>query len=313
MSDFHELTVPGDCPLSVRDYGGSGPGVLLLHGAGRNLEDWTPFAENLVADHRVVSMDFRNHGRSGSGPWTWEAVLADVDRVIVATGLIAPALVGHSLGGMVGALYAVRGGSVSGVVNLDGYGSGTPDQYVGLDPVVVQEHLRTIQEAAPMGSPDAAGPLTPDGVSAIVQAHLSQASVLGLPVALELAGVGRSLQDGPDGGLVVQPSAEDIRELVAALVEVDWMDDVFGRIESPFLIYRCEALDGVEGEALAFMEAYALGLRRDLDEISARAANVTVRYLDAHHGLVLTMPEVLAEDTRAFIAAIDARTPVPVH
>ncbi|MBG9885544.1 hypothetical protein ABE10_02865, partial [Bacillus toyonensis] len=56
--------------------------------------------------------------------------------------------------------------------------------------------------------------------------------------------------------------------------------------------------------ALALTSAYAKGLRRELEELSAGAANVQVRFLDTHHGFTLTMPRELAEEARAFIATV---------
>src|SRR5690348_1161680 len=119
--------------LAVCDFGGGGPSLLLLHGAGNTLADLVLLAADLAADHRVVAMDLRNHGRSGDGDWTWEGVLADIDAVLGELGLSKPVLVGHSLGGMLAVLYSHRRLGVAGAVNLDGFGSGTPEQY-DMDP-----------------------------------------------------------------------------------------------------------------------------------------------------------------------------------
>ena len=303
MSDFHELTIAGECPIGVRDFGGEGPHVLLLPGAGRTLEDWTRFADGLLPDHRVVAMDLRNHGRSGRGTWTGEEALDDIGRVIAATDLAEPVLIGHSLGGMLSAQYAVERGGVSGVINMDGYGHGRPAQYVGVAPEDVVAYHRAMREGAAQ-TDDAGGPATADRVLALLTAQLTQSETAGLPLAGEVAGLARSLRTGPEGETLMQPTGQDVLDLLDALESVDWMTDVFGKIPVPFLLYSCEALSGAEGETLRLMSAYAQGLRRDLEELSARATNVQVRFLDGHHGFILTMPRELAEEARAFIEAL---------
>src|SRR5688500_1388033 len=113
--------------LAVRDHGGTGPPILLIHGAGQTLSDWSAMAPHLTARHRVIAMDLRNHGRSGSGPWAWDAVLGDVAAVVDHFRLERPAVVGHSLGGMIAAMYGERFAPCRAAVNLDGHGLGSPD------------------------------------------------------------------------------------------------------------------------------------------------------------------------------------------
>jgi pimeloyl-ACP methyl ester carboxylesterase len=79
-------------------------------------------------------MDLRGHGESGQAPWSWREALADVAAVVEAYGLHRPMVVGHSLGGMVAALWAGEHPECPLAVNLDGHGNPTrPDQFHGLD------------------------------------------------------------------------------------------------------------------------------------------------------------------------------------
>ena len=123
--------------LAVTDHGGSGPAVLLLHGGGRTRHDWEPFAALLVArGYRPVAADLRGHGESPAAPWSWRAALADVSAVADGLALDRPAVVGHSLGGMVAALWAAGHPECPFKVNVDGHGNPTrPDQFVGPDEV----------------------------------------------------------------------------------------------------------------------------------------------------------------------------------
>jgi pimeloyl-ACP methyl ester carboxylesterase len=107
--------------IAVRDYGGAGAPVVLIHGAGRTLADFSPMAATMVSRYRVVAMDLRCHGRSGDGPWAWDAVLDDVAAVIDHFQLDRPAIIGHSLGGMIAAMWTAEHRECRGGVNLDGH------------------------------------------------------------------------------------------------------------------------------------------------------------------------------------------------
>lgn len=117
--------------VAVRDHGGNGPGLVLLHGVGGNLETMEPFAERLGNDHRVVAIDLPGCGlsdvfedRSGD---PFGAMATVVREVVDALRLEEPDLLGHSLGGMVAARYmAIFGGTdPSGrLVSIDGFPPG---------------------------------------------------------------------------------------------------------------------------------------------------------------------------------------------
>ncbi len=129
---------PDGTPLHVVSGDGADVPVVLLHGGGRTSNDWTAVAALLGAlGHRAVTVDLRGHGRTPVAPWTWDAVLDDVQAVVDQLGLERPAVVGHSLGGMVAALWATEHPECPLAVNLDGHGNPTrADQYTGLSPEV---------------------------------------------------------------------------------------------------------------------------------------------------------------------------------
>ncbi|MEU4793189.1 alpha/beta fold hydrolase [Micromonospora tulbaghiae] len=81
---------------------GDGPPVVLLHGIGRTLDDFTALHAALARDHLVLAVDLPGHGGSAplDGPHTLPALAAAVARFLDAAGVTGPAhLVGNSLGG----------------------------------------------------------------------------------------------------------------------------------------------------------------------------------------------------------------------
>jgi pimeloyl-ACP methyl ester carboxylesterase len=83
---------------------GEGPPVLLLHGIGRTLEDWTEQHHRLADRHRVYSLDLAGFGSSQrlSGPCTLPAFAGFVTDFLDAVAEPGPvAIMGNSLGGAV--------------------------------------------------------------------------------------------------------------------------------------------------------------------------------------------------------------------
>jgi len=103
------VPVPGrDARLEALDYGGDGPGALLLHGLAGTAVEWEETAAWLTETHRVVALDQRGHGRSERAPEdvTPAAFVADALVAVEALGLAPAILVGQSLGGLIAFLAA---------------------------------------------------------------------------------------------------------------------------------------------------------------------------------------------------------------
>ncbi|MBT2419428.1 alpha/beta hydrolase [Streptomyces sp. ISL-22] len=98
------------------------PALLLVHGWGGDGREWSPHAESLAGRFRVVVPDLRGHGRSevpdeGNTP---AEMAADLAALVDALGLGPVIAVGHSMGGQVVNLLAVRyPHTVRSVVALD--------------------------------------------------------------------------------------------------------------------------------------------------------------------------------------------------
>lgn len=95
--------------LHTTSYGESGTRVVLLHGLFGQGRNWTQFAKALAPRHRVLLVDLPDHGRSA---WTESfdllGVADQVAAAIRAGGEDPVALLGHSLGGKVAMVLALR-------------------------------------------------------------------------------------------------------------------------------------------------------------------------------------------------------------
>lgn len=83
---------------------GAGEAVVLLHGGAGNASHWALQVPALAADHRVVLLDARGHGRSSRDgrPFSYHQLAEDVVAVLDALHLARVDLVGWSDGGIVG-------------------------------------------------------------------------------------------------------------------------------------------------------------------------------------------------------------------
>ena len=89
--------------INYVDHGGEGSPVLLVHGITESGASWDPIVERLRKSNRVITMDLRGHGASGTADrYDLEAMAGDVAAVVTALDIAgAVHLVGHSLGGAV--------------------------------------------------------------------------------------------------------------------------------------------------------------------------------------------------------------------
>jgi pimeloyl-ACP methyl ester carboxylesterase len=105
--------------LAVRDHGGEGPDVLLLHGGADNVETWSSLVPRL-RDFRVAAYDARGHGRSPTpAEVSVRQLVDDVFAVADHFAMERPLLVGHSMGGINALLAASGSDRFAGVVALD--------------------------------------------------------------------------------------------------------------------------------------------------------------------------------------------------
>ncbi|MCU1420799.1 MAG: Pimeloyl-ACP methyl ester carboxylesterase [Microbacteriaceae bacterium] len=120
--DLGETTVDGT-RIAYRSWGesGSGSDVLLVHGGAAHARWWDAIAPLLAAGRRVVAVDLSGHGDSEhASAYSLDGWADQLAAVMDAAALRRPVLVGHSLGGIVSTVLAMRGVPVlDGLVVVD--------------------------------------------------------------------------------------------------------------------------------------------------------------------------------------------------
>lgn len=172
--------------IAVRDHGGEGEPVVLVHGHFGNVGSFDVLGPLLAHHVRTVAYDQRGHGWSESGPVSVRAFAGDLTAVVSALHLKSPVLYGGSFGTLVCLGYFLEGGEARGFISEDGRVAGFPK----LDP-----------------------PPPPPATSRRVMSAADWETVRGTfaaagPTGSATAERARLLL--PDGGIEARPSAEDL-------------------------------------------------------------------------------------------------------
>lgn len=103
----------GSVDLSAGEFSyleaGEGPPLLFLHALGRSAADWLHVIEGLQGDWRCVALDQRGHGRSVyTTEYRFGLLEKDFREFVDTLHLAEFSLIAHSMGGVVGLLFAER-------------------------------------------------------------------------------------------------------------------------------------------------------------------------------------------------------------
>jgi pimeloyl-ACP methyl ester carboxylesterase len=294
--------IDSEVPLAVRDYGGAGCDVLLLHGAGRTAVDWQVMASAL-AGFRVVAMDLRCHGLSGDGAWTWQTLLDDIQLVITRLDLDRPALLGHSLGGIVAGLWASEHPECPAVINIDGHWPRTPALYDGIDPEIVRQRLAVLDALSPQSTPAL---VSANKLPELIAAQVASASAMGLDPAVAEEALRRSVQVR-DGYVHARPAPDVVGTLLAEVEATDLLS-VWAAAQCPLLLIVCNQDDAPPVDAPEWlpemMAAYRRGLISALSGLAERKSLVSVEVFNGDHGLIWNQPRAIADVVTRFLVAV---------
>lgn len=154
------------------------PALLLVHGWGGDGREWSRHAEELAGTFRVIVPDLRGHGRSEvpRDDNTPAAMADDLAALIDVLGAEPVVAVGHSMGGQVVNLLAVRRpDTVRSVVALDPAHGAHGTEVDGIPGRLAEYRANGARAAASF----VAGAFAPDAQAGLRTAHVR--TLLGTP------------------------------------------------------------------------------------------------------------------------------------
>jgi pimeloyl-ACP methyl ester carboxylesterase len=118
--------------LYVEERGNGEIPIMFAHSFGGSTIHWDNQVEHLQDTRRVITFDFRAHGKSeppSDKKFTIEALAQDISTVVDGLRLDRLVLVGHSIGGAAAIAYAgIYPGRVAGLVLVGTPGKSSPEQ-----------------------------------------------------------------------------------------------------------------------------------------------------------------------------------------
>lgn len=132
--------VVGSQLVAYEQFGNKKDNLVILHGWGARGEEWNGIAHALAQRYRVTCMDLPGFGNSSLPPESWgvDEYAEFVETFLKKIGIKKAVIVGHSFGGRIGILLAVRGTVVNRLILVDAAGVELKSKVVTLYQWVLQ-------------------------------------------------------------------------------------------------------------------------------------------------------------------------------
>lgn len=108
VDSAHAGASPDGGSLSVVDFGGDGPDVVLVHSLGYCALHWQPLAQELTKRFHTYAVDLRGHGRSTAELTSHEQPWLDLIHLTEKLNLQRPLVVANEFGSYYGAIAAIE-------------------------------------------------------------------------------------------------------------------------------------------------------------------------------------------------------------
>jgi pimeloyl-ACP methyl ester carboxylesterase len=253
----------GGIRIAVRDYGGEGVPVVLVHGHFGNLGSFDVLGPILADRVRPVAYDQRGHGWSETGPASVRAYADDLAAVVSALHLKDPVLYGGSFGTLVCLGYFLDGGEARGFISEDGRVADFPKLTPPPPPPATSRRVMSAAEwETARETFDAAGPT---GTATAERACLRL----------------------PDGAIEARPSAEHLYVKETAFTAFSIIDAYRTAPESKLLLAAANSPNVDQRRAnIAALQA---------------ATNLDVRWFDTGHWISAADTAGVADAVAAFV------------
>jgi len=121
IQEKHYKIANGEVQLAVSE-AGQGQTLLFFNGGGATQVSWRRIIRELSGQYRIVTFDFRSHGKtSRASDVSFESFLSDAEVIMDKVAGPRPLVIGWSLGADLAVWYAARHpGRVAGLFLIDG-------------------------------------------------------------------------------------------------------------------------------------------------------------------------------------------------